>query len=218
VNGDLSTDFLDASDREVREWWDSWEGRHHLDLTREELFALGEHLGRGPLWTMSPRVTVGQAIAFRLEFRRALPPHTMPELGSPLWYAMMKVNRLSGIGCVHHRNVHDLMFTMGQLGGSWISLDDPVEKDLGFAREDGSLRQAVYLTRYKETWAMYRHRETGYFVQREWDVPAGFRKLMGTPSGRVEVARILSSGDHCLEFPFEVPPVVQRYISNGGRF
>lgn len=79
---------------------------HHLDLSREELFALGKHLDRGPLWTMSPRITVRHAISLKGEFRRKLPPYKLPELGSPLWYAMMKINRVSEAGGqAGHRNV-----------------------------------------------------------------------------------------------------------------
>lgn len=193
--------------------------RHHLDLSREELYALGKHLDRGPLWTMSPRITVRQAIALKKEFRRALPPYERPELDSPLWYAMMKIHRVSEAGGqAGHRNVHDMFFTMVSLGGSWISLDDPVDKSLGFAREDGSTRQYVYLTHVKESWGMARDEE-GRWLQREWDAPRWLREGMRTPAGRQEVARVLSSGDHCLEFQYadDVPPVVHRYIANGGR-
>lgn len=191
---------------------------HHIDLTREELVALGKHLDRGPLWTMSPRITVKQAIALKLEFHRALPPHTLPELDTPLWNAMMKIGKASEAGGqAGHRNVHDMVFTMVQLGGPWVSMDDPIDKSLGFAREDGSTRQSVYLTHVKETWGMARDAD-GRWVQREWEVPEWLREGMRTPKGREEVARILSSGDHGLEFPYEedVPPIVFRYIANGG--
>jgi len=191
--------------------------RHHIDLTRDELVALGKHLGRGPLWTMSPRITVRQAIALKLEFHRALPPHTYPELNTPLRYAMGKIGRASQLGGqAGHGNVHDMFFTMASLGGSWISMDDPIDKSLGFSREDGSTRQYVYLTHVKETWGM--KRVGGRWMQREWEVPRGFRDLMRTPTGREEVARILSSGDHCLEFPYvsDMPPILHRYIANGG--
>jgi hypothetical protein len=132
---------------------------------------------------------------------------------------MVKIGRAADRGGqATHRNVHDMFFTMVQLGGPWISLDDRVANEIGFAREDGSLRQAIHLPLAKETWGMARSPE-GRWVQREWDVPDWFRRKMRTPKGREEVARILSSGDHCLEFPYasDVPPIVHRYIANGGR-
>jgi hypothetical protein len=178
--------------------------RHHLDLTREELVALGKHLDRGPLWTMSPRITVKHAIALKLEFHRALPPYELPELESPLWYAMMKIKKVSSWG-FWHRSAHDMFWSMVNLGGSWISLDDPVNKDIGFAREDGSMRQAIYLCRYKET-------------MHEWGMPEEFRRKMASFKTRPEVARILSSGDHCLEFDEDsVPWIVHRWSSNSRR-
>jgi len=191
---------------------------HHIDLTCEENDALVEHLGMFPRSLFPRRITVRQAILLKKEFHRALPPHTLPELDSPLWYAMMKIKRVSEAGCAHHRNVHDMVFTVTRLGGSWIALNDPVGRDLGFAREDGSCRQAIYLCRAHEKWRLRRGVETGAFISEEWDVPGWFREKFWTPSGREDLARILSSGDHCLEFhEGDVYPLLARYIENGGR-
>lgn len=191
--------------------------KHHLDLSKEEREALRRHLGRSLMWSLPARITVRHALSLKLEFRRALPPHELPELETPLWYAMMKINRVSETGCVHHRNVHDMMYTMVQLGGLWLEMPDPVERSLGFSREDGSCRQAVYLCRAKEAWRTRRGVETGTYDLVEWDVPDDFRKKFWTPDGRDEIARILSTGDHSLKFHEEdVYPVLARYIENGG--
>ena len=190
---------------------------HNLDLSREEREALRVHLGHGPMWNFPTRCTVWHALKLKVRFRQALPPHELPELDTPLWHAMMKIKRVAEVGRVHHRNVHDMMYTMSRLGGKWIALPDPVERSLGFAREDGSCCQAIYLYWAKEAWRMRRGVETGTYDLVEWDVPEDFRRKFRTPAGRDEIARILSTGDHCLEFHEEdVYPLLARYIENGG--
>lgn len=211
---ELSTEFLHADPEEVREFWTKGAyglERHPLDLSREQNDTLVDHLGLFP-GSLYPRcITVRQAILLKREFRLRLPPYELPELGSPLWYAMMNIERVSEAGGqLGHRNVHDMFFTMVSLGGSWVSMDDPVAKSLGFARWDGSRRQSVRMTSYKEAWG-----RTEKEPSREWGAPRWLRQRMKTPEGREEVARILTSGDHCLEFPHEVHPVVRQYIEDG---
>lgn len=166
------------------------------DFTCEEKHVLEGHIGQ----EIPSEIAAPQAIALKLKFYRTLPPHSLPGKGSPLWCAMRKLHNVCSYDRCLHRSVHDLFWTVVNLGGSWISLDDPMNKDIGFSRNDGSQRQAIYICRYKET--VYR-----------WNVPDWFRQKMNCFSTRPEIAHLLSVGDHCLEFDEkEVPWIVKHYV------
>lgn len=176
-----------------------------LDFTFDELRAVTGLVGVPPT-----RVTTREAIKLKLDVNRAMGPSCRPPRGSGLELAWGKLNRASKVGSILHRNMHDMFWTMVSLGGVWEPLDDMMDKSLGFARPDGSQRQAIYLTRFKEGWAM----RDGEWA-RQWDA-GPIRKEMRTPEGRQRVGQRITSGDHLLKFPFvhEVPGLLRVLVES----
>jgi hypothetical protein len=95
--------------------------------------------------------------------------------------------------------VHDMLRTLVDLGGEWLSEDVP-GRALGFSRRDGHDHHTVGLVYVKEAWGRTRAEP-----DREWGRDTPLRELIRTPAGRVRIARMLTTGDHRLEF-LDWPP------------
>jgi len=119
-------------------------------------------------------------------------PHRMGGYRRGLW---AKLRDYMDTG-VRWGNVHDMFRAMTLLGGDWVSFDMPAcKKTWGWSRPDGTDRQSVLIDMVKEGW-----HGTRQDFSRNWHEEGPLRLLIETPEGRKEIAHMLTTGDHCLEF------------------
>ena len=179
--------------------------KYALDLNQEEREAFAEHLALVNCVTRVP-VPIPEELTIREAVDLNATIHLVPKsftIGSPLDRAFRRVGSIVGHGRMLHRCVHDMLYTMVELGGEWEILDDSEGLwKIGFARADGSDWQCVPLVSLM------------WDRNKNWQVPQKFKDMMMTMRGRARIAKMVTEGAHELEFPHEVWAPVRRYVDH----